>query len=86
MATELYRGLLEVVWLLEATAAEGESRGCSWDLGGARSTVEGELWTSGTQSTQIELAGEEDLVAAMSWRTREQNLDLRGWEAREGQN
>ena len=70
---------------LEATAAEAESRGCSWDLGGARSTVE-ELRTSRARLAQKRLAGEEDLAAATTRRNRDPNEDLWGWEAREGEN
>ena len=41
-----------------------------------------ELWMSGARSACRELAGEEGSTAATTRRDRDQNLTLRGWEAR----
>ena len=77
-AAELCRGQLEVM------AAERESRVVL--LGPWRSSEHGreELRMPRARSVQIQLAGEDDLAAAATRRTRGQNLDLRGWEATEG--
>ena len=77
MAAELCKGLLEVAWLLEAMAAEGESRVVL--LGPRRSSKhdQEELQMPGARSAQIQLAGEDDLAAAATRRTRDPNQALK---------